>query len=50
MFWGYDYAGSSVWLKNEKKYGAEQWAKIERARADAENKSSMWMKGHVEED
>lgn len=50
MFWGYDYAGSSVWLENEKKYGAEQWAKIERARADAENKSSMWMRGHVEED
>ena len=49
MFWGYDYEGSPEWLENEKKHGVEEWAEIERNRVDAENKSSMWMKGHVDE-
>lgn len=49
MFWGYDYEGSPEWLENEKKHGVEEWAEIERNRVDAENKSSIWMKGHVDE-
>lgn len=49
MFWGYNYEGSPEWLANEQLYGAETWAKMEKQRIDFENKSSMWMKGHLDE-
>lgn len=49
MFWGYEYRGSDSWLANESIYGKENWAKIEKERIDYENKSSMWMRGRVEE-
>jgi hypothetical protein len=50
MFWGYDFIGSESWLINEKKHGKDQWMKMEKERIDKENKSSMWMKGHLKED
>lgn len=50
MFWGYDYNGSENWLLNEKRYGKELWEVMEKERIDKENKSSMWMKGHLVED
>lgn len=50
MFWGYNYGGSEQWLLNQQKYGEEEWARMEKERYDRENKSSMWMKGHLEED
>lgn len=49
MFWGYEYEGSPRWLAAEKVYGKEKWAEMEKQRIDKENKSSMWMKGHIEE-
>ena len=49
MFWGYEYKGSSQWLAAEEIYGKEVWAEMEKQRIDKENKSSMWMKGHIEE-
>lgn len=49
MFWGYDYPGSKDWLDNKEKFGEESWAKMEKERVDFENKSSMWMKGHLED-
>jgi hypothetical protein len=49
MFWGYEYPGSNIWLDNERLYGKDVWAKMEKQRIDTENKSSMWMKGHIEE-
>jgi hypothetical protein len=49
MFWGYNYEGSAKWLADEQLHGAETWAKMEKQRIDFENKSSMWMKGHLDE-
>jgi len=50
MFWGYNFSGSKKWLENELKYGKELWEAMEKERIDKENKSSMWMKGHLKED
>jgi len=48
-FWGYQYEGSPTWLEQEAIYGQEEWGKMEKKRIDYENKSSMWMKGYIEE-
>ena len=29
VFWGYDFPGSEEWFLNEKKYGKEEWAKMQ---------------------
>ena len=49
MFWGYQYEGSPEWLDKENIYGREEWSKMEKERIDYENKSSLWMMGHIEE-
>lgn len=49
LFWGYEYRGSDEWNRNKELLG-DEWIESERNRADYENKSSKWMKGHVEED
>jgi hypothetical protein len=49
MFWGYNYSGSKEWLENKNKYG-DAWEQMEKERIKKENMSSLWMKGHIEED
>jgi hypothetical protein len=49
VFWQWEYEGSPEWLENEKKYGKEKWAEMEKERSIKEFHSGKYHRYIVED-